>query len=789
MPTLKELQARNAKAPAKGTKMTLQQLQAMDAAKQGAGPVGPTAPASSKGFSGIGNMLTGKAPVQQVGPVAPNTVQERNNRETTRSSTPEEQKVLDKKAVQTQFDKFAGRAGNRLPIDDAVDAVKGSVKSAYQEGAGTNNGSIFGRAKSFGSGIVNLPHNLASNEVYKPIIEGEKASFGDIGRGISNFGKGNYAQGASEIAKGVTGAVATPIGTALALPLGGSSFVGGALKQPMDALHGGIDYGVRKLGGDQGNVETAQNVFDTLMNVSIVKGGKKAFNKMRDMGKNPPPGGDGPDGGAPPGGKWPLAGEAWNDPTANMTRSQKKTVQKRVTDLGKIEQSKASLRNYTAKQKDRGIDPKSDIAKTDLLVESVDNTGTVRTKQEGGAVQQYNEFIKPMEKVVSKVLKQEGATIPLEEVAIRLKRAVNDSGMKGASRIDALNKIDREIEGYRLDADAKGNVPISTIHEAKVDKYANVNYMNEGGRLDKTIAKQLKQIVEEKTTSADVKSLNQELSRHYANIGYLEKLDGAKVEGGRLGKHFARLTGTVVGAAFGSIGGGIGSALGGALGAELAGGIKGRGMSSTFGKKTGGQLGSSQLMQNALQSSESSNNLGSRKTNQSPNTIPAKTVNTIPIKEVQSKPSTLGKKSTEVKSETVFSGKLSFKSTKPETFIEAVKRIPEEYGVSPYTSKEYAGMKIGYNAKNDVGYAIKPDGDIVSVFNNSPIKGLGIKAVKDAIKNGGTKLDAFDGYLKKFYENLGFKEYKRESWNDKYAPKNWNYEKKGKPDIIYFKLD
>ena len=269
-------------------------------------------------------------------------------------------------------------------------------------------------------------------------------------------------------------------------------------------------------------------------------------------------------------------------------------IDKRITDLQSIEDQKVTIRNFSAKQTAKGFDPKKDIASTDLITNSVDNTGTIRTKQAGGAIDQYNEFIKPQEAIVNKVLKQEGTTIPLSQVETEMKNAVNSSSIKGSAKTTALNNIKKEIAGLRLDADAQGNIPVATIHEAKVSKYANINYNNpESGGADKLIAKTLKQIVED-NSSANIKSLNAELSRHYANIGYLEKLDGAKVANGKLGKHFKQVIGGMIGSHFGP--------LGTIAGAEIAGKLAGAEMSSTFSKTIGKDLESSQTMKDALQS-------------------------------------------------------------------------------------------------------------------------------------------------------------------------------------------
>lgn len=129
-----------------------------------------------------------------------------------------------------------------------------------------------------------------------------------------------------------------------------------------------------------------------------------------------------------------------------------------------------------------------------------------------------------------------------------------------------------------------------------------------------------------------------------------------------------------------------------------------------------------------------------------------------------------------------------FEVNKYSEFSKALYKSSRKSYLSEYTLDEFKDMTTYKVEGYDIGYAIKSDGDIVSVFNNSGIKGIGKELVKSAIRNGGTKLDHFDGFLSDFYEDLGFKEYMRYTWDDQYAPKDWDYEKDGRPDVIMRKL-
>ena len=133
-----------------------------------------------------------------------------------------------------------------------------------------------------------------------------------------------------------------------------------------------------------------------------------------------------------------------------------------------------------------------------------------------------------------------------------------------------------------------------------------------------------------------------------------------------------------------------------------------------------------------------------------------------------------------------------------DNFINSMRLSKRLEYLTDYTPEYFAENDVqtyklkGYN----IGFALKPYStetgeqcvDIISVHNNSNIKNIGKYLVEAAIKNGGNTLDHFDGFLSKFYESLGFEEYARYKWDEQYAPKNWNYNVYGTPDVICRKL-
>ena len=132
---------------------------------------------------------------------------------------------------------------------------------------------------------------------------------------------------------------------------------------------------------------------------------------------------------------------------------------------------------------------------------------------------------------------------------------------------------------------------------------------------------------------------------------------------------------------------------------------------------------------------------------------------------------------------------IKFLTVNPETFFNSINRTKkhkEFLTINPVN--EYKKTKTFLNKKNNSGYAITPNNEIISLFNNSGIKGLGRGALNDAIKNGGDNLNCFDGFLAEFYKSEGFIETHRIKFDKLYAPKNWNYKKYGQPDLVFLTL-
>ena len=108
--------------------------------------------------------------------------------------------------------------------------------------------------------------------------------------------------------------------------------------------------------------------------------------------------------------------------------------------------------------------------------------------------------------------------------------------------------------------------------------------------------------------------------------------------------------------------------------------------------------------------------------------------------------------------------------------------------------KDLINSKL-YRTEYGGGFVIKPDGDVVGVFNKPGSPPGSIYAMMQlAVEQGGKKLDAFNTFLPKIYETVGFKPVSRVKWSDKFAPKGWNKKtfkefNNGEPDLILYVYD
>ena len=279
-------------------------------------------------------------------------------------------------------------------------------------------------------------------------------------------------------------------------------------------------------------------------------------------------------------------------------------------ELYNIENNYSKTRKLNEFQPDAGSDSRKRISETDVLVDSVDNNGVIRTKGPGGAVEKYRaQTIAGKEAVVRENLVREGAKVNLAEIE-RDMAIEMDKIFEGEDLVTALNGIKKELAGLKMRADEFGDVPLEKVHDAKINTTRHIDYNTpaETKTYRKAKARVYKQVVEDKSKieidvdgkKVKVRDINKELGKYYKDIEHLEMLDGKRVKGGKLGKYTAQITGNIVGGAIGGAVGGLpGTAIGAIVGGETSSFLKGRTLSGTFGKDRGMPIGKNAILEKA----------------------------------------------------------------------------------------------------------------------------------------------------------------------------------------------
>lgn len=117
-------------------------------------------------------------------------------------------------------------------------------------------------------------------------------------------------------------------------------------------------------------------------------------------------------------------------------------------------------------------------------------------------------------------------------------------------------------------------------------------------------------------------------------------------------------------------------------------------------------------------------------------------------------------------------------------------RLDHRLMLTPYTAEEYeqerAVLYLDENAGG--GFGITDIGELISVFS-LPGRRIGQEIILKGIELGATIVSCFDnqGRLPKLYESFGFSEYSRIPWDEAQAPAEWNYQRFGRPDVIYMR--
>ncbi len=107
--------------------------------------------------------------------------------------------------------------------------------------------------------------------------------------------------------------------------------------------------------------------------------------------------------------------------------------------------------------------------------------------------------------------------------------------------------------------------------------------------------------------------------------------------------------------------------------------------------------------------------------------------------------------------------------------------------VERHTKSDYDKMKLFTTLDNSAGIAITFEGNIVSVFSKGLHKGVLKSLMPIALSQGGIKLDNYNSErLSAMYADFGFIPISKTAFDKNFAPQDWDYEKFGCPDIVFW---
>lgn len=244
----------------------------------------------------------------------------------------------------------------------------------------------------------------------------------------------------------------------------------------------------------------------------------------------------------------------------SSTTKAQSALEKRYEELFTGTKSSSKL---FAKSQVRGKTPAKFLADHGLIVDI--DRGTVNV---ASTVEKIKRNAEPLEDVLTDILAAKDAglssanRISLDELGRRAKIALNTEQNKAGGYLQKqYQQVDELIDA--LKASFGESVSLSDLNTIKRGQWAQVKFdatrPSYAPDVHYELGRQAKNIIEDRVPEADIKKLNNYLGDHFDAIKNLEKIDGSKVKGGRLGGYFARTTGAIIGAKGGPLGSVVGA--------------------------------------------------------------------------------------------------------------------------------------------------------------------------------------------------------------------------------------
>lgn len=131
--------------------------------------------------------------------------------------------------------------------------------------------------------------------------------------------------------------------------------------------------------------------------------------------------------------------------------------------------------------------------------------------------------------------------------------------------------------------------------------------------------------------------------------------------------------------------------------------------------------------------------------------------------------------------------------TTPEVYHSYLNELDKDFRpfIDEYVQADDYFIAIDITNENVFGgFAVSKNGNLGGLFTLD--KNCGKKMFErqmriGSLNNDSLKLNCTGDFLKSFYESFGFKVYTTMRWDERLAPKNWNTERFGMPNIYYMK--
>lgn len=142
-----------------------------------------------------------------------------------------------------------------------------------------------------------------------------------------------------------------------------------------------------------------------------------------------------------------------------------------------------------------------------------------------------------------------------------------------------------------------------------------------------------------------------------------------------------------------------------------------------------------------------------------------------------------------------FTQSAGFEPVSAEDFISSVEAVRASgsrgMGISAQTVESLEGAQMFLADEGRVGFAVKPDGELVSVFKHpdSPLSEVMPELLSLAAEAGATNLSTFEGPVADLYRSSGWVETGRAEFDDQLAPEGGDTEQGGRPDVLTMRLD